>query len=374
MTSLKNLSSFVIGLALFSMFFGSGNLIFPLFVGQSSEGHWLTAYMGFFLTAAVMPFLGVIAMTVYQGDYQKFFSVLGKTGGFLMSLILLTVWIPLGSGPRCIALAHASLDAHTSFMPPLWLFSILYSIGIAIIVFKKNRMLEILGKFLTPLLLLCLGLIVFKGLRTVSVTPSEVETPIATTMLFGLKEGYNTMDLIASFFFSASIIDILRRSTHDEKGSIMRDFKSGMIGISILGVVYFFMVWVGAAYSAELVGVRKDQLLVHVANLVLGGPLGFVAAIAVMLACMTTSVALLNVYADFLADVIFKDRSKEWIGIVITQLASFVMSLTGLAGITFITQPVFQVCYPLLFILIIFNVGTKLYKNMKCSTAIEQQG
>lgn len=366
MTQLKNLHFFVIGLAMFSMFFGSGNLIFPLHLGQMAESNWMTAYFGFLMTAVIMPFFGVIAMALYRGNYEHFFGILGKKAGFFVIMLILTVWIPLGSGPRCIVLAHASLASHSALTPPLWLFSIVYCLIITFIVMRKNRMLELLGKYLTPLLLACLGLIVFQGIFKSSATPLPQDgAKIGATFFLGLKEGYNTMDLISSFFFSASIIAILRRNSNDERGSILKAFKAGIVGVCILGLVYFFMVWIGAIYSGELEGVRKDQLLVHIAKLVLGGPLGFVAALAVMLACMTTSVALLNVYADFIADYLFKDRNKEGLGILITQVASYVMSLAGLSGITSLTQPIFQVLYPTLFVLIIINIGRQLVKNRK---------
>src|SRR3990167_2898383 len=89
----KKNSSLVIGLALFAMFFGSGNLIYPLFVGTNSSGNTFYSILGFLLSAVALPFLGVIAMVLFKGDYTDFFSILGKKFGFLFSFILLTIWI-----------------------------------------------------------------------------------------------------------------------------------------------------------------------------------------------------------------------------------------------------------------------------------------
>ncbi|MCB9229710.1 MAG: branched-chain amino acid transport system II carrier protein, partial [Deltaproteobacteria bacterium] len=97
--------SIIVGLALFSMFFGSGNLIFPLDVGRVAGGQFLWGALGFILTAVLVPFMGVVAMVVYNGDYQKFFAFSGKKTGFILTLILLSFWIPFGSGPRCITLS-----------------------------------------------------------------------------------------------------------------------------------------------------------------------------------------------------------------------------------------------------------------------------
>jgi len=361
MNSQKNLSSLVVGLALFSMFFGAGNLIFPLFVGQLAQGQWMTVAFGFLLTAVVVPFFGVIAMVVFRGNFTEFFSCFGRVPGFLLTLLLLTVWIPLGSAPRCITLAYASLTAHFPASPPMWMFSLGYCLCVSLVIYKKNRMLEILGRFLTPLLLCCLALIIFMGLQL----PSNLaHSSFSHTELFsrGLKEGYNTMDLIASFFFSASIIDILRKSSHDENASLKKALKASAIGILILGAVYIGMISLAALHTVSLQGVPKDQLLVHIAKTVLGSHLGVIAALAIFLACFTTSVALVSVYADFISEKVFRSPAKYTLAIILTQIVSFGMSIFGLQGITFVTEPILQIFYPLLIVLIFVNVGRQFWR------------
>src|SRR5262245_8338583 len=96
------------GFALFSMFFGSGNLVFPLVVGKESGGHYLLATLGIFLTGVVVPFLGVIAMMLYKGDNQKFFGSMGKPATFWFPLIALSLMGPFGVLARCITVAHGS--------------------------------------------------------------------------------------------------------------------------------------------------------------------------------------------------------------------------------------------------------------------------
>jgi LIVCS family branched-chain amino acid:cation transporter len=116
-------SPLIIGMALFAMFFGSGNLIYPLYIGTEAETSWVSATLGFLIAAVLLPFLGVIAMVLYRGSYDEFFNSIGKKMGFILSLILLTVWIPLGSAPRCMTLAYASIDSYFANTPPLWLYS-----------------------------------------------------------------------------------------------------------------------------------------------------------------------------------------------------------------------------------------------------------
>lgn len=141
------------GFAMFSMFFGAGNIIFPLVVGQYAGSHNLFAIFGLILTAVVMPFAGVIAMLLYDGDYQKFFGKLGKIPGFILTLAILSLLGPLGSVPRCIALSYSTLKSSFPSLPSIW-----FSAGACVLVFilsvKKNRLIDLLGKILTPILLL----------------------------------------------------------------------------------------------------------------------------------------------------------------------------------------------------------------------------
>ncbi|NGX28157.1 MAG: Branched-chain amino acid transport system 2 carrier protein [Candidatus Anoxychlamydiales bacterium] len=352
MNAAKKSSSIVIGLALFSMFFGSGNLIYPLFVGMSSTSGWITSAMGFLMTAVLLPFLGVIAMVLFKGDYQSFFKILGKRAGFLFSLLLLTIWIPLGSGPRCIALAFASISSYLT-IGPIWAFSLIYSALVFFVISRKVGFLDILGKIITPLLIGSILVIFFVGLK--SGRPMQVSNP-DFTFFESLKEGYNTMDLIASFFFSASIIHILYRKSKSMNSSIKMIIKSSVIGISLLAFVYVILIFISAKYAAVLEGVRKDQLLANLSQIILGSKLSFVSLIAIVMACFSTSVALAIAYSDFLQNQVFKNKKDINVSIILAIAISFVMSLFGLKGITYITAPVLKICYPILLALIGVNI------------------
>src|SRR5690348_4123561 len=109
---MKNLirsRSLAIGLALFSMFFGAGNIVFPLAVGQITGDQVLFASLGLILTAALVPIIGVIAMVLFDGNQRHFFGRLGRVPGFLLALSIISLLGPLGSTPRCIALAYSTL-------------------------------------------------------------------------------------------------------------------------------------------------------------------------------------------------------------------------------------------------------------------------
>jgi LIVCS family branched-chain amino acid:cation transporter len=365
----QKLSFIVVGLALFSMFFGSGNLIFPLFVGKLAQDQWLPATLGFFCTAVFLPFLGVVAMVTFRGSYAAFFDILGKWGGFLLTLVLLTTWIPLGSSPRCVTLAYAALNSNIPSIP-LWAFSLAYCGMIWFVVAKKSRMIEILGKFLTPALLICIALIVAFGLYQ---APELAKSEYTGLQMFttGLHEGYNTMDMIASFFFSASIIEILRRTCKTESAALKHTFKACLVGIAVLGIVYVGLIGLAATHALTLDVIPKDKLLIHIAHSVLGAELGILSSIAVFLACFTTSVALVVVYADFLTEHVFQDVRRGRIALMLTIISTFLMSLTGLEGITYVTETLLAIFYPTLLVLIVINVPRKLFFQKKEEQLIE---
>ena len=108
-----------IGLAMFSMFFGAGNIIYPLAVGQYAGDKNLFAMFGLILTAAIMPIAGVIAMILFDGNYRQFFERLGRIPGFLLALTIISLLGPLGSTPRCIALSYVTLKSSFEHIPTL---------------------------------------------------------------------------------------------------------------------------------------------------------------------------------------------------------------------------------------------------------------
>lgn len=364
-------SRIVLGLALFSMFFGSGNLIFPLFLGQVSQHNWLVALTGFLLTAVCLPLLGVVAMVMYQGQYRKFFDLLGKYLGFLLTLVLLVVWIPLGSGPRCVSLSFVSLGTYLPMGSP-WVYGAIYSAACAFVVLQKGGMLQILGKYLTPLLLLCLGAIFVFGFWGGASTFDATLSPKELFVL-SVKEGYNTQDLIASFFFCATVLGMLQKQDGSMMSNLKLTLQAGIIAAVTLGIVYSSLLYTAANHSLSLTLIPKEQMLAHLAKITLGEHLGLVAAIAIFLACFTTSVALVTVFTEFLTDTIFGKKSMYNVSLGLTLVGCYLMSITGLEGITAVTSPALEICYPLLLVVIIWGVAKKSFEHFRHNKTLHRQ-
>ena len=358
--------AFVVGLALFSMFFGSGNLIFPLVVGRVVGDNILSGALGFIFTAVLVPFMGVVAMIAYDGDYRRFFSCLGQRTGFVLTLVLLSFWIPLGSGPRCITLSFASISPFAPQLP-LWVFGLGYSLLVFALSYKKGQMIDLLGYVLTPILLACIAFLVYRG---ATLSPGLANTGISPDNSFkkGLLEGYNTMDLIASFFFSSTIIGILKDREDPilvntpDRAYISLAFRSGLIGTAILGSVYLGLMYVAASHSPASSLVPKEGLLSHLAFVLMGPELGFVASLAIALACLTTSVALASVFSDFLREKCFSGRVSHGVSLALTCLISYMMSTLGFKTVASMSEPVFQLFYPFLIVMILMLVPLKMIR------------
>lgn len=358
--------SLAIGLAMFSMFFGAGNIIFPLAVGQYAGDKNFYAISGLILTAAIMPIVGVIAMILFDGDYRQFFGRLGKIPGFLLALIMISLLGPLGSTPRCIALSYTTLKSSfpgMSFVP----FSAITCGIIFLFTVRKNHILTLLGWVLTPLLLGSLVTIIVIGLTT---TPDVQNLSHANGDMFlhGLKEGYNTMDLLAAFFFSSTILNILRLSSKEaESGSdnyVNIALRASLVGAFLLATVYIGFSYLAAFHGNQLVINAKDELLGAITMKIAGAHAGALVCISIALACLTTAIALISAFTDFFQKEVFKEKISYEITLVLALLLTFFVSTFEFTGISAFLGPILQICYPGVIVLTFLNIAYRL-KNFR---------
>ena len=367
MKSLLKSRSLSSGLALFSMFFGAGNLIFPLALGHFAGDHNLYAMIGLLITAVIVPFLGVIAVLLYDGSYERFFSRLGKWPGFFTAFSIIALIGPLGCTPRCIALSFSTVKA---FFPGT--SSVLFSGTACLLIFlftlRKNRTIEILGRVLTPVLLAGLGFIIYKGFTA---DGSIQSLGISRISLFfhGLKEGYNTMDLLASFFFSSTVISMLKNNEKEQgaTGHVKRTLKATAIGAGLLSVVYLGFSYIAALHASTITIEGKEQIFTALALKVAGPAAGIVLCVTVALTCLTTAIALICAFTDFLQKEVLKEKVRYEVVLIISLIATFCMSNFEFRGISAFLGPILEVCYPGLIVLTIANIAFRLldFKPLK---------
>ncbi len=364
------------GFAMFSMFFGAGNVVFPLAVGQIAQNQTPIAILGLMISAIGVPFLGLISMTLFNGNYHLFFKRIGKVPGYLVSLFILCLIGPFGAMPRLLTLSHSTFDLAIPGVP-LWLFSVIACVVVYLMTFKKNRILDVLGYVLTPLLLVTLVIIIVKGIYGAEPAPLSNMTS-GTAFLFGLQTGYETMDLLGAFYFSTVILACLESSeishghTKNFRNVIFMTLKSSIIGASLLALVYFGFCFVASFNSASLEGLSRDQFLGAIAIHTLGAYAGIVAIGAVSLACLTTAIALAAVFSEFLHQDIFREKISFSNSLVVTLALTFAVSTLGFTGIAAFLAPILVVCYPALIVLSILNIGHKMFhfNSVKAPVAV----
>lgn len=359
------------GIAIFSMFFGSGNVVFPLLLGANTGNQISWALLGLTITAVGAPLLGLLGSVLFKGDCKEFFYRIGKVPGYIAVMLILALLGPIGVMPRCFTVAHSAM---LPYMPTLSLmnFSIVAGLLTLLIIARRNYILPILGYVLSPVLIISLVVIIIAGI--VKAEPMVV-APYSSFMAIkeGFVVGYNTMDLLASIIFSVSIWLLLQEKLKiNSEGDIKTKLIPTYIWASILGGGLLGLVYVGLSYSAAmhakaLVNTPQAQILATLAIHLLGPKLAMVANIAIILACLTTVMSL----AVAVVDVIHVEVMNTSIGkklsfsygwmMLITIILTVLFSNLGFETIIKFLGPIMVVCYPAIIVLTICNILYKLY-------------
>ena len=362
----------ILGFALFAMFFGAGNLIFPPSLGIDMGKDWLVAGIGFLLTGVGLPLLGVLAFTKI-GRLEDFSVKISSRFNTLYCTALVFVIGPLFAIPRTGSTTF-EMGVLPSFpnVNPLVL-SIITSIaffGITLIlVIKESKITDIIGKFLTPVILIILAAIAFLGITGNIGTP--VDKNITGVFAKGFVSGYQTMDALASVIFGVVIVKGLEgKGIVEEKEQ--RYFLSGsaLIAAIGLGLIYFSLMYLGARVSG--VGTfSTTSAALYLAEITLGSAGKIAFGICVATACLTTSVGLVAIASDWFAR--FTPISyKMWS--VIICVFSGVMAIGGVDFIIKLSVPVLCILYPVTIILILLNVfGVKhvlVYRTATYTTLV----
>ena len=364
-----------IGMAMFSMFFGSGNIVFPVLIGQYAQNMSLFAIIGLLVTAVFVPFCGLLALSLYDGNYLKFFSRLGVVPGWAVVVMIMALIGPFAVIPRCIVISYGAVD---SLIPGLDLvtFSGMSVVLVFLCTINRSKILDILGLVLTPILLLSLVTIIIKGLFFSEGSPGVSDLSTSQALLHGLIEGYNTMDLFAAFMFSSVVLSGIKKirpnigAQPKELASVY--LKASSIGMGLLAAIYCGMCYVAAMHGSGLKLSSPDKALGELVLQILGPFAGLVVCAAVSLACLTTAISLTVVFSEFMEKHVTRGRiSYRWM-LVATLVISFVVSTLRFEGIQGIVVPVLKLSLPALMVFTGLNLAYKFYgfKPVKSIVAI----
>ena len=346
-----------VGMAVFSMYFGAGNVTFPIAVGQTAQDMSAFAIVGLLATAVFIPFFGLFAMSFYEGDYFKFFGRLGKIPAWFFVATIMLLAGPFAALPRCIVISYSTLQ---TLIPGLNLtfFSAVSCLLIFAFTVKPNQIMNVLGKFLTPVLLLSLLIIIVKGL----LEPTELMVhPMGASeaLAFGFVQGYNTMDLFASFIFSGVVLkgisELFAGYAVPKQRVVRTSMAASLIAMGLLAFVYTGMCYVAAHHGQDMSHVNPEKMLSALAVKILGNSAGIVVCIAVTFACLTTAIALSVVSAQFINRDLSGNRIPYIFALLATLGISFAISTLEFAGIQGFLFPILQATLPGLILLCVLN-------------------
>lgn len=366
--SQANLSSrayIAIGLMLFALFFGAGNLIFPASLGQQAGGNVWIAILGFIVTGVGFPLLGVMALA-YSGckSVQELASRVHPVFGLLFTLALYLSIGPAFAIPRTGTVSYeiavrpflsggGSEMAQTVTLVVFFLATLWFAIS-------PQKLVGRIGKVLTPALLVTIVVLIIKSL----ITPlggygaaTEAYGTSGTAFLQGFLDGYNTLDALASLVFGILVIDFSMAAGAKTKGEIMSaTFKAGSIAAACLAVVYVFIANLGAT-SVEQLGLLDTgaPVLANSAKILFGEIGAMILAVIVLLACLTTSIGLVTSCSKYFSAQ-FGGLSYKAYAVLFTGI-SFFVGMFGLKTIITSAIPVLMLLYPLAIVIILLALG-----------------
>jgi len=353
--------SFVFGFAIFSMFFGAGNLILPPLLGLNSGPDWWIVTIGFISSATIIPLFALLAHARLQGTMLDFGNKVSPLFSLIFCLCIYIIAIALPC-PRTAAVTH-EMAIGPFFGTSSLLTSSIYFALVFVFVINRNNVLQLIGKYLTPLIGIILLAIIIVGVFSPQgeMNPSNFETPF----IDGFLEGYQTYDAVAGLLTGGVVIISLKLkgyTSFEEKKNLIA--KSGLIAMSGLFVIYAGMIAVGAFYNSQFSSdIGRTELLTGLSLKTLGNIGTTFLSVLVALACFTTAVGIIVGTADFFKGLFWESKKVYLLTAVIS---CFIGVLVGQMNVTYIINvalPVLMFIYPITIVLIFLNVIPKKYAS-----------
>ena len=341
---------------LFGMFFGAGNLIFPVHLGQMAGQNALPAIIGFIITAVGIPILGVAAIGITHSDgLQTLSGKVGKGYGIFFTCLLYLTIGPLFVIPRCATVSFTTgitplLGADSPERLYLLLFSAVFFAFVLFFSLRPGKITVWIGKIINPLFLFFFAVLMLAALLAPGAAVSAVEPVEAyrsDAFFPALIEGYGTMDAIAGLAFGIVVIDVIRRMGVDNDDTIAEDvLSSGLLTGALMALIYVVSIVVGAQSRglfelSENGGIALTQIAGHY----LGGVGLFILAFTITFACLKTSIGLVTACAETFSKMTNgKISYRSWA--ILFTVFSFAVSNIGLSAIIEYSIPMLMLIYP----------------------------
>lgn len=353
----------VIGLALFAMFFGAGNLIFPPYLGTNAGSEWFSGFLCFFVADVGLALVAILSM-IKSGDV----SIQGITGklGSAPSVVINTL-IVLCIGPFLAIPRTAATTFEMGVLPLFpfinsWVFGLIFFGLVLLFTIRPSGVVDVIGKFLTPALVLCLvGMIVIGFLHPIGDISDAAKFE---TVKEGIMAGYQTMDVMAAMVFIIIIISAARSKGYTKTKDTMNVvIKSSVFAAALLFIVYGGLAFLGATTSAGgFEQYNQTGLVVAITQSLVGSYGVLVLAIIVFFACLTTAIGLVSSCASYFEELTKGKLSYKTVVLAVVAF-SYVVSNFGISTIISIAAPLLSLLYPVVLVMIFLNFFSSRIRN-----------
>ena len=360
MNKFSRRQQFFVGLTLFSMFFGAGNLIFPPFLGAQAGSALVPAIFGMAVSAVGLPVLGVVAVAQAGGLHPLAARVHPKFADLFTLLAYLSI------GP-CLAIPRtATTSFEMAVLPfagqsPVWmraLYSLVFFAVAFAVALNPDRLTDRLGKVTGPALLALIAVIVIACLlRHPGGTAAPAGKFATHPAIPGFLEGYQTMDTIAALNFGIVIaLNIRARGIHDDRAVIRATMRAGWIAGGVLLLVYAALAGVGMLSGSSFPGADNGaQVLTRLVSW-LFGPMGnLLLGIVFVIACFNTCTGLISCCGEYFTAQFPILGYKAWA--LVFSVVSFGISIFGLNTILAVSVPILNAIYPVAIVLIFLGLA-----------------
>ena len=359
--------SIVVGFALFAMFFGAGNLIFPTFLGVESGTSWITGFLGFVLADVGLAILSIMAVAKCNGDISEIFGKAGEKLAIVLGAAIMICLGPLLAIPRTAATTYEmGIAPILSGVSPI-VFSIIFFIITMILSIKPSRVIDIIGQVLTPILIITLLLLILVGIIN-PIDSVNVAARIENVFAEGVIQGYQTMDALGAVAFASIIITtLINKGYKSEKKKIKLTFQACMVAAIGLVVVYGGLAYLGATIAKQyesipLKEIVQTSVIVNITDILLGKPGKILLAVIIGLACLTTAIGLTAATAQYF-DKVSNGKWKYKEIVIFVCVFSGIVANFGVSSIIKFSLPILSIIYPPTVVLIILSLFRDKIKN-----------
>lgn len=359
---IKRKELLVTSFGLFSLFFGAGNLLIPPLLGYKAGEDWFWITIGFMITAVVIPIFGILAHARLQGTLFDFGKKVSPTFSLIYCILIYVIAVAIPS-PRTAAATHEIAIFPAFGTSPLLTSAVYFSL-VLVFVLNRSKILNLIGKFLTPfivvMLLAVIGIALCSSEFNTGITQFEV--PVVT----GILEGYQTFDAIGAVVVGAVIIvslnfENMAVEAYTSKRTLIR--KSGLIAGLGLFVIYAGLIAIGAYYSSEINinaelsnDMQRANLLRAISISSLGEFGNTVLSMLISLACFTTAIGIVAGTADYFKGLLKDSKIVYITTAIIACVLGVVVGQLDFNSIVVVAIPVLLFIYPITIVLILLNV------------------